>query len=192
MTEMHFHQMNQIQAVSLRGSDTQAARSWRCCHGGRWGRCGGGGNRERYWYADRGGPGDTQRNGAIVCTGASGTCYHTDHHYGVVCTGSSAQCHPGDIVGTGPAECTAPCVADAQGLGRRVGSALGCSEGEAHRSYLNNRWRDRRWYNGWRKGCEVATARLIIGLIISRNEVILSHSRCSDIETRHLSQRDEN
>src|SRR5207253_2099138 len=62
-------------------------------------------------------------------------------------------------------------------------------------THLSHRgWRRRRRWGGrsdWCEGCEVATFRLIIDKIISRNDVILSHYWRPDIETRHLSQCDE-
>ena len=54
-------------------------------------------------------------------------------------------------------------------------------------------WRNvfggRRVRPGWCIGCEAAFARLIIDRIIGCNEVVLSHCWCSDIHTRHCSQR---
>jgi len=44
---------------------------------------------------------------------------------------------------------------------------------------------------GGGKGCEVTAAGLIIGLINSRNEIILDYRRRPDIEACHLSQCDE-
>ena len=124
-------------------------------------------------------------------TGACGASYHTHDYNAVVCAGCPTQRHPWDIIGCGPAERTAPCVADAQGLGCRVRPALRCSKGKARRACPDSRLRDRRWCFGRGEGCEVAAAGLIIGLIIGRNEIILNHCRRSDIETCHLSQRDE-
>ena len=44
---------------------------------------------------------------------------------------------------------------------------------------------------GGREGCEGTAAGFIIGLIKSRNKIILNYRRRSDIETCHFSQCDE-
>lgn len=99
-----------------------------------------------------------------------------------------------------------PRIADAHGLGRRIGTALRRTEGEAQRTRPDGRRRDwwrcdrrgctggrrnRRRSPGWCEGREIALGRLIVGNVIGRNEVVLRHGRPPNIETCLRSQRGE-
>ena len=171
---------------------------------------------EHHRHADRGGPDGIDRDTTIVGSDGRSASHHSHGDNAIACAQAPTQRQPGGIFADAPAERTTPRIADAHGLGRRVGTALRRTEGEAQRTHPDGRrhdWRRRDWWRcdrrgrtggrrtggrrnrrrspGWCEGREIALGRLIVGNVIGRNEVVLSHGRRPNIETCLRSQRGE-
>ncbi len=126
-------------AVTLRCNEGEIRRA---CPNRRWYgyRC----NGERHWHSHRGSPGSTHCHRPTITTSRQTAGSYRQCHGAVSCPRNRTQGQPGGIFPGAPIECTTSCVADTQGLGRRVGATLGCSEREARRTCPDNRWHNRR------------------------------------------------